>query len=57
MTNSLILATIFDVACWLLGLVLFLLIWFWLIRGAVLAALRKHHEETARDRAGLLSEL
>jgi hypothetical protein len=57
MTQQLVLVTIFDVALWLLCLVVFLLVWFWLIRGAVLSALRKHHEETARDRTGALSKL
>jgi hypothetical protein len=57
MSQQLILLTIFDVALWLLGILVFLLVWFYLIRGAVLSALRKHHEETARDRQGMLSEL
>lgn len=35
---------------WLLGFILFVLLWIFIIRTAVLSALRKHHAETQAER-------
>ncbi|VXB07816.1 hypothetical protein [Plantibacter sp. T3] len=37
-------------AAWLLGFILFVLLWIFIIRTAVLSALRKHHAETQAER-------
>jgi hypothetical protein len=42
--------TIFSVTAWLLGFILFVLLWIFIIRTAVLSALRKHHAETQAER-------
>jgi hypothetical protein len=46
--NTPVLFSVMVGSAWLLGVVLFLLIAWAIIRGAVLSALRKHHQETQR---------
>jgi len=41
---------VFYSAAWLLGFILFVLLWIFIIRTAVLSALRKHHAETQAER-------
>lgn len=42
------------IAAYLLGFILFVLLWIFIIRTAVLSALRKHHEETQAERRALI---
>jgi len=46
-----VLLLVFTIALWLLVVVVSLLILWAIIRGAVLSALRKHHDETQRAAA------
>jgi len=41
---------VFYSAAWLLGFILFVLLWIFIIRTAVLSALRKHDAETHAER-------
>ena len=43
------LVIIMYVSAFVLGFIIWVLIWWAIIRGAVLSALRKHHEETKRS--------